>query len=206
VIQSVHYNPGDGRQHLELRGGSARNVTFDLPNQSAAGDVLFKHTHQGFGPGTTWSRGAAWALYGFTQAYAGTHDPAMLADAERIAGYILGELPEDGVPWYDFDDEGVHYRNRDSSAAAIIAGGLLDLSHQVTDKEKAGRYRQESRRITQSLIDHYLSPAGILRHGCSTRPADGALIYGQYFLLETLLALEDEEGGKPTTERRRHRE
>src|SRR5215469_5111226 len=52
VIQSVHYNPGDGRQHLELRGGSQRNVGLELPNSSPPGSVLFKHTHQGFASGT----------------------------------------------------------------------------------------------------------------------------------------------------------
>jgi unsaturated chondroitin disaccharide hydrolase len=200
VIQSVHYNPGDGRQRLELRGGTQRNIGFDLPNNSAPGSLLFKHTHQGFASGTTWSRGAAWALYGFSKVYAATHDAAMLSAAEKIADFIISELPEDGVPWYDFDDEGVHYRNRDSSAAAIIAGGLLNLSRQAADKDRAVRYHQESKRITQSLMDRYLSPvgaadaspAGILRHGCGTRPADGLLIYGQYFLLETLLALEQE--------------
>ncbi|HEY6308552.1 MAG TPA: DUF4861 family protein [Candidatus Angelobacter sp.] len=200
VIQSVHYNPGDGRQRVELRGGTQRDIALDLRNNTPPGDVLFKHTHQGFSSNTTWSRGAAWALYGFSKAYAATHDPGMLATAEKVADYILRELPEDGVAWYDFEDEGVHYRNRDSSAAAIIAGGLLNLSRQAGDKEHATRYLQESKRITQSLIDHYLSPAGsadtspagILRHGCSTRPADGLLIYGQYFLLETLLALEQE--------------
>jgi len=200
VIQSVHYNPGDGRQRLELRGGTLRNVTLDLSNNSKPGDVIFIHTHQGLASGTTWSRGAAWALYGFSKAYAATHGVKLLAAAEKVADYIISELPDDGVPWFDFDDEGVHYRNRDSSAAAIIAGGLLSLSRQVTDKDKAASYREQSKRITQSLIDHYLTPvgngdstpAGILRHGCSTRPADGALIYGQYYLLETLLSLGDE--------------
>ena len=201
VIQSVHYNPGDGRQRLELRGGTVRNVGLDLPNSSKPGDMLFTHTHQGFGAGTTWSRGAAWALYGFSKGYAATHDAELLSTAEKIADYIISELPEDGVPWFDVDDEGVHYRNRDSSAAAIIAGGLLSLSRQMPDKNKAARYREQSERTMHSLIDHYLTPAGsgdssppgILRHGCSTRPADGMLIYGQYYLLETLLALAGKE-------------
>ncbi|HEV3042079.1 MAG TPA: DUF4861 family protein [Candidatus Angelobacter sp.] len=201
VIQSVHYNPGDGRQHLDLHGGAIRNVSLDLPNESQAGEIIFIHTHQGLGSGTTWSRGAAWALYGFSRAYAATHNPEFLLTAEKIADYILRELPDDGVPWYDFDDEGVHYRNRDSSAAAITAGGLLILAQQETNKNKAASYRQQSKRITQSVIDRYLtpvengdaSPPGILRHGCGTRPSDGMLIYGQYYLLETLLALQEDE-------------
>jgi unsaturated chondroitin disaccharide hydrolase len=201
VTQSVHYNPGDGRQHIELRGGSTRNASLDLPNHSAPGDLLFKHTHQGFDAGTTWSRGAGWALYGFTKTYEATHDPAMLTTAVKVADYILSELPEDGVPWYDFDDQGVHYRNRDTAAAAIIAGGLLSLSHQISDPEKAALYRKEGKRIAQSLIDRYLSPVGgndssppgILRHACGTRPSDGMLIYAQYYLLETLLAIEADE-------------
>jgi hypothetical protein len=207
VTQSVHYNPGDGRQRLDLRGGTVRNANFDFPNNSKPGEMLFSHTHQGLAAGTTWSRGAAWALYGFSQAYAATRDPGMLSDAVKVADYILSELPEDGVPWFDFDDAGVHYRNRDSSAAALIAGGLLKLSRHVGDKDKAARYHAESKRITQSLIDHYLSPVGsadssppgILRHGCATRPNDGMLIYGQYFLLETLVAIDEDANGSSST-------
>jgi hypothetical protein len=48
------------------------------------------------------------------------------------------------------------------------------------------------------------SAVGILRHGCGTRPTDGLLIYGQYFLLETLLAFEQEtkRGAAATREAR----
>lgn len=198
VFQSVHYNPGDARQEFDLRGGSNRITHLDLENSDSPGDWIFKHTHQGYAADTTWSRGAAWALYGFATAYAETHDARFLETAEKVANYMLENLPEDGVPWYDFNDEGVIYRNRDSSAAAIMAAGLLKLSEVSQDKTRASQYREQAEGTVHTLTDSYLtpvganykSPAGVLRHGSGTRPQDGMLIYGQYYLLETLLALD----------------
>jgi unsaturated chondroitin disaccharide hydrolase len=197
VAQSVHYNPGDSRQEFFSSQGANNGLKF--PNTARPGERVFTHTHQGFAADTTWSRGAAWALYGFAVAYAETKDARLLQTAEKIAAYIDTHLPEDNVPWYDFVDEGVHFRNRDTAAAALIAGGLFRLSELTADQKRAAAYRQKGEEIVQSLIDRYLTPVGaddktapgVLRHGSSTRPSDVTLSYGNYYLLEDLLWLED---------------
>lgn len=195
VIQSVHYNPGDNRQEFTPGRGS-----LTVPNTARPGQAVYYHTHQGFAADTAWARGTAWGLYGFVVAYSETKDPRLLATAERIAAFVLDRLPEDAVPWYDFFDEGVHFRIRDTSAAALTAGALLRMSEVVAEKDRAALYRREGERITRSLMDRYLTPVareltppGVLRHGSSTRPNDGMTIYGDYYLLESLLWLDARE-------------
>ena len=205
VFQSVHYNPGNNLQDFQLRGGG-KDTELKLENSALPGERVFSHTHQGFGADTTWSRGQGWALYGFSVAFSETREPVFLATAQRIADYSIENLPSDAVPWYDFDDQGVHFRNKDTSAAAIIAGGLFRLSTITTDPARAKTYRDVGERIVQSLIDRYLAPVGdndltppgVLRHGCSVRPKDAMLIYGQYYLLEDLLWLEQHEQPAPS--------
>jgi unsaturated chondroitin disaccharide hydrolase len=198
VSHSVHYNPGDSRQEFEIRGSGLASGKIVMPNTAAPGSRAFTHTHQGFAADTGWSRGAGWAIYGFALAFDATKDARLGTAAEHVADFTLSNLPDDGVPWYDLCDEGVHFRNRDSSASALIAGSLLRLSELADDQDRARRYRREGERIVQSLIDRYLTPVtagdqtppGVLRHGSSMRPDDSMLIYGQCYLLEDLLWLE----------------
>ena len=195
VFQSVHYRVGDAQ---DVRVGAGR--AYPMPASVKPGDWVFKHTHQGFAADTSWSRGTAWALYGFARAFQETGEPAFLEASRRVAAFVADHLPEDRVPWYDYRDEGVLYRNRDTSAAAINAAGLLRLAEAVPDKKAAKAYRDEARATVQSLIDRYLTPVaagdkappGYLRHGCGTSPQDGPLIFGHYYLLEALQKLERE--------------
>jgi unsaturated chondroitin disaccharide hydrolase len=174
VVQSVHYDPATGR-------------------------LRFGHTHQGFGDDTSWARGTGWALYGFGLAAQATGDPKLLATAEKIAAFVRKRMPDDGITWHDYADEGVYFRTKDTSAAALAANGFLLLSELTKDKTKAAAYRAAGQRIVDTLIDHYLTPTGptdtviptgVLRHASAIRPADHGLIFGDYYLLEALLWLE----------------
>lgn len=189
VIQSVHYNPGDNRQEFSSGGNP-----MPFRNTAPPGARVFTHSHQGFAADTAWARGTAWAVYGFAEAYRATNDPALLATVEKVADFAIDHLPADNVPWYDFYDEGVHFRNRDTSAASILAGGLLRLAEVEKDPARAAGYRKRGEEIAQSLIDRYLTPEGVLRHGSTTRPFDGMVLYGDYYLLEDLLRLQKRGG------------
>ncbi|WPB82283.1 glycoside hydrolase family 88 protein [Archangium violaceum] len=144
---------------------------------------------------STWARGQAWALYGFTMAYRETSDGRFLETARRTADHFLDHLPADKVPYWDFLAPGVPEEPRDSSAAAIAASALIELSQLETSSRRAARYWTAARDILLSLS----SPAylarnkplrSILRHGTDFKPLgnyDSGLIQGDYYFLEALI-------------------
>ena len=161
------------------------------------GTVHRKGTNQGADDESAWARGQAWAIYGFAVAHRETGDAQFLLTAQRAADYYIENLPEDGVPYWDFQARDIPHAKRDSSAAAAAASGLLLLADYVTDAD-AARYRASAVHTLETLSSPaYLAlgsvQGGILRHGVGHMPGareiDVSLIYGDYYFIEALTRL-----------------
>ena len=144
---------------------------------------------------TAWSRGQSWAIYGYTMMYRETGDRAYLDFARKVSDYAINhpDMPEDGIPYWDFGAPG---EERDSSAGAVMAAGLVELSKYV-DPEIGREYLSFAAKQLLSLaspayfsegdeIGHYL-----LKHGVGNKPGgseiDTPLNYGDYYFLEALV-------------------
>jgi PelA/Pel-15E family pectate lyase len=178
--------------HIRADGGSFHVVVFD-PNN---GRMLERITHQGHADSTTWARGQAWLIYGFTMTYRETGDPFFLNIAEQVATYFVDRLPAgDPVPCWDFQAPGCpQSARRDASAAAIAASGLLELStYHATNGD---RYRNAALRMLSALASPRYRAApdegeAILKHAVGHHPrgteVDVGLAYGDYYFIEGVL-------------------
>ncbi|RNL78065.1 glucuronyl hydrolase [Sinomicrobium pectinilyticum] len=168
------------------------------------GTVMKKNTHQGFSDASSWARGQAWGLYGYTMCYRATGDETYLHHAEKITNYILHHpnMPEDLVPYWDFNAPEIPDEERDVSAAVVIASGLYELS---TYSKQGEKYRKAADKIIYALSTQYTAPGGeakgfILLHSVGSKPfgseVDVPLIYADYYYLEALLRKKDLQEGK----------
>lgn len=157
------------------------------------GEVRKKNTHQGANHESAWSRGQAWGLYGFTVVYRYTKDPVFLQKAEAIADFIFSHpnLPEDLIPYWDFDAPNIPNEPRDVSAAAVTASGLIELSQY--NPEKAATYLAWADKILLSLEkETYQSNAApfFLKHSVGSIPGgsevDVPIVYADYYYVEAL--------------------
>ncbi len=159
----------------------------------ATGRFIKVDTQQGLSATSCWARGQAWVIYGFGKCFAKTWNPAYLDAARHLATYALRRLPADLVPYWDYDSPLIPDDVRDSSAASIIASGLLNLAQVETDAARADRWRAQAIAMLQSLWDRYSSRGTIepciLLHGTRSKPEgsmDHGLIYGDYYFAEAL--------------------
>ncbi len=198
------------QHHLRKDFSSYHVVNYD----PKTGAVLHQQTLQGFSDGSTWARGQAWGIYGFTMSYRETGDKRFLKTAMGMADFFLQHknLPKDKVPYWDFnvgepgftpdwqfDANRFKETPRDASAAAIVSSALFELSTHVKGK-KAKQYYSAAVAIVKSLSsDAYLNttqtnPYFLLQHSTgnlpSNREIDVPLIYADYYFLEALLRYE----------------
>jgi unsaturated chondroitin disaccharide hydrolase len=174
-------------------GGTAHEGIFDLES----GRFLRTSTHQGYSPESAWARGLAWAIYGFTAVSRLSGEKEFLETARKCAGYYLRKAPAGLVPFWDFDVPENGDQLRDSSAAAITASGLWDLSEEVDDSVEKSQYRGAALTILQTLCsDQFLARSrseweGILLHGVyhyhKSLGVDESVIWGDHFFVEALV-------------------
>lgn len=192
--------------HLRKDHSSYHVVNYD----PKSGKVLHKQTLQGFSDESTWARGQAWGIYGFTTVYRETKDKRFLNAAINMADFFLDHpnLPKDKIPYWDFNVGQAGYKPdwdfepnrfketpRDASAAAITSSALLELSTYVDGNEKEKYYNAAVSILKSLSSDTYLNtdnnnPYFLLKHSTgnlpSNREIDVPLIYADYYFLEAL--------------------
>ncbi|MBN9297760.1 MAG: glycoside hydrolase family 88 protein [Filimonas sp.] len=180
------------KNHFRKNYSSYHLVDYD----PETGKVLDKVTHQGLTNESSWARGQAWGLYGYTMCYKNTQDKKFLEQAERIAAFIMHhpQMPKDKIPAWDFDvHNALDGAPRDASAAAIIASALLDLSQYTKDGSSYFKYAED---ILKTLsTEEYMAKPGenhffILKHSVGAflynSEIDTPLDYADYYYLEAL--------------------
>ena len=192
---AIKHADHDMQNHFRKDYSSYHLVDYD----SLTGEVIKKQTVQGYADESSWARGQAWGLYGFTVMYRYTKDKKYLEQANHIADFILNNsnYPKDGVPYWDFNDPKIPNTYRDASAGAVIASALLELKNYV-GKDKSERYYKQAEKILYTLSSpEYLATTGnsnfILKHsvgnwpkGKATGEIDASINYGDYYYLEAL--------------------
>ena len=172
-------------------GSTYQDVYYD----PMTGDIIRRGNHQGYVDSSTWARGHAWGLYGFTMVYRYTKGVRFLETAQQLADYFIDNLPDDYVPFWDFDAPDT-LKHKDVSPSAISVSALLDLSTFVTETQAKEKYWNAALNILNSLCSPaYLAEgtisSGILLHGIQnfnqTKGIDVSLIYADYYFIEALL-------------------
>ena len=162
------------------------------------GSIIRKQTVQGLSDGSSWARGQAWALYGYTMMFRETGTVNYLEQAQHVANYLINHpnMPKDCIPYWDLKTTDAD-DYRDSSAAAIMASALIELSTFIKDKDISQKYLGVAETQLRELAsDDYLAAPGknnhfILMHGVGNLPGnqevDVPLTYGDYYFVEALM-------------------
>ncbi len=164
------------------------------------GEPAYGVTHQGNRNNSAWARGQAWGIYGIALSYHYLRDDSYIDLFVRVTDFFIHHLPDDLIPYWDFDFDTGSQEPRDSSAAAVAVCGILEMIKYL-DEERAKKYKDAADRIMAALIEKcgnkdLESSNGILLHGtyardskentCKDRGVDECNTWGDYFYMEAL--------------------
>ena len=178
--------------HVRGDGSVKHIVVYD----SRTGEEKDNLGGQGYGRGSSWSRGQAWGLYGFTISYEYTKESRYLDAAKKIANYFISCVSDnEWIPLCDFRSpkEPVIC---DSTAGAIAASGLIELSRCVPEEEKTP-YESAAGKILMAMEKRFCNwneaEDGILMMGTEryhgTEGRHIPIIYGDYYFIEAVSKL-----------------
>lgn len=176
-------------QHVRPDGSTYHTVDHD----PLTGIPTTRGTHQGARAESCWSRGQAWAIYGFAKVAGMMESEPMIATARQVADYFIARLGDRMPPPWDFEAESDD-EPRDSAAGAIAASGLLELGELCGEPT----YSAAGRRIALGLVDtcvdfDHPDRPGLLLHGTVDYPRrsgiDESIMYGDHYFMEALVKL-----------------
>lgn len=161
---------------------------------TVSGERVRGYTFQGFADESAWSRGQAWAIYGYVTSARETGKQSYLQLAEQLADYYIRRLEGRSIPPYDFDATGDDALVQDTAAAAVVASALIEMGR-IHPDPAAGRIWSESgcRMLEALCVEAFAeedSHRGALKHSCYSRPhregVDSATMFGDFFFVEAL--------------------
>lgn len=183
------------RKHFLREDGSVNHIVeFDVNT----GRMVRSYGGQGYCDGSSWTRGQSWGLYGFTLSYLHTKNPDYLEAAEKIAAYFTAHIPENGLIPVDFCQP-ADVTLEDSTAAAIAACGLIELS-KLAEGQKSAGYLDSAQKLLHTLAEercNWKEEEDDVLKKCTAayhQPnPESSIIYGDYYFLEALMKLAGKE-------------
>ena len=180
------------REAFVREDGSVNHIIIFDPETS---EIVGKPGGQGYGEGSSWTRGQSWGIYGFTLSYKYMGDEKYLDTAKEIADYVISEIPDSHLIPIDYRQP-KDVELEDSTAAAITASGLIELSMAVGDEALSDKYLDTAIKLLKTLdekriswgddADNLLNKCAVDYHG------DGhnmSIIYGDYYFIEAMMKL-----------------
>ncbi len=182
------------RNHFRSDSSTYHVVDYD----PVSGLVLQKKTHQGAADESSWSRGQSWAIYGYTMMYRETGNPKYLKQAQKTALLFINypTMPEDGIPYWDYNAPQIPNELRDAAAAAIMCSALFELCDYSSGAEKQTFLNFAWKQLTSLTSKNYLATQGtnggfLLMHATGHHPKNSELDvpinYADYYYLESII-------------------